>query len=108
MIAKAKLNYKQNKEIFHFKRKKKQSFLTKSNKQVFSLNDPTHPANPIQNIKIPTSTNTNAGSKNNVPPIVKRPKLSNVSFSIHAYIPIAAIIKPRIFFFKKKTGDFKN
>ena len=58
--------------------------LTNSNRQVFSLNDPTQPANPMQNMKTPTSTKINAGSKNKVPPVIKRPKLTKVSFSIHA------------------------
>lgn len=83
---------------------KKREIITISNKFVFSLSAPTHPQNPIINTNKPTTKKTNAGS--NKTPIDIVVNLLNVSFSIHAYIPIPKTAKPTSFCLFKKIIIF--
>lgn len=65
--------------------------LTEAKRQVFSLNAPTQPVNPIVNVMTPHTINTNAGSK---VIFVSLLRLLKMSFSVHAQIPTIKIHKP--------------
>lgn len=67
--------------------------LTIPSKQVFSRSAPTLPVNPIRKAMLPMHIRTKAGSNTNS---VNLFKLLKASFSFHAQIPAAKIIKPDI------------
>ena len=73
--------------------------LTINNKFVFSLKAPTQPQKPIIKTNRPTTRKTNAGS--NRTPIDIVVSLLNVSFSIHAYMPMPNTAKPTSYLFNK-------